>query len=143
MAAVCAVTVREVKAQDAAGYVVMRRLVVVNMHCVRLEVCKRQQIAESRIVFHEKKRIGTALHAEYLKATTHQVIALSDGWKCSVCRSFPAKANLQQWCTTPCSNVISDVKGTRIGRGTVHYTHNLRHTHVVSCGADLVASFPS
>ena len=107
------------------------------MHCVKLEVCKRQQLAESKIVFHEK-RLGTAMHAEYLKATTHQVVALSDGWRCSVCRSFTAKANLQEWCTTPCSKVISDVKGTRMGRGAVHYTHNLRHTRGVlwcrSCG---------
>ena len=137
LAAICPVTIREIRSQDAAGYVVMRRLVAINMHCVRLEVCKRQQVVESGIALRDR-RLGTALHAEYLKATTHQVVALSDGWKCTVCRSFTARANLQQWCTTPCRKVISDTRGTRFGRGVVHYTHNIRHTRGVlwckSCG---------
>ena len=138
MAAIDQCIVTRVRATDAEAYVVLRRLVAVNMHCVRrLDINKKQQHAEAKISLHEK-RLGTAMYAEYLKATSHKVVALSDGWRCSVCRSFTIKANLLEWCETPCSKVISDVKGTRMGRGTVHYTHNLRHTRGVlwcrSCG---------
>ena len=115
----------------------MRRLVPINMHCVKLDVYKRQHAAESGIALRDR-RLGIALHAEYLKATTHRVVTLSDGWKCTVCRPFTTKANLQDWCATPCRQVISEVRGTRIGRGVVHYTHNIRHTRGVlwckSCG---------
>ena len=31
---------REVQAQDASGYVILRRFVAINMHCVKLDVYK-------------------------------------------------------------------------------------------------------
>ena len=130
MAAIDQCLVDRVRAADAEAFVVLRRLVAVNMHCVGLDIERRQQHDEARITLHDK-RLGTAVYAEYLKAASHKVVALSDGWRCSICRSFTIKANLQEWCETPCSKVISDVKGTRMGRGTVHYTHNLRHTRGV------------
>ena len=105
MAAIDQCITDKVRMMDADAYVVLRRLVVVNMHCVRLDVCKRQQLAEAKISFHER-RLGTAMHAEYLKATSHRVVTLSDGWRCSVCRSFTIKANLQEWCATPCAGYI-------------------------------------
>ena len=137
MAAIDQCITNKVRVIDADAYVVLRRLVAVNMHCVRLGEDRGQQLAEAKLSL-QGRRLGTAMHAEYLKATSHKVVTLSDGWRCSVCRSFTIKANLREWCTTPCSKVISDVKGTRMGRGAVHYTHNLCHTRGVlwcrSCG---------
>ena len=97
---------------------------------MKLEAYKRQKVAESCIAW-KGNRLGTALFAEHLKATTHRVVVLSDGWRCAACRSFTTKANLEAWCTTPCLGVLSEVKGTRIGRGVVHYTHNIRQTRGV------------
>jgi len=148
-AAVCPVRIREIRAQDAAGYVVIRRLVAINMHCVRIDAYKREKAIEACIAW-RGARLGTALFAEHLKATSHRYVVLSDGWKCTVCRSFTTKANLEVWCSTPCLGEVSTIRGTRHGRSVVHYTHNIRQTRGVlwckSCGffavkrCDLLAS---
>ena len=69
---------------------------------------------------------------------THTYVALSDGWKCSVCRTFTSRALLESWLSTPCPGEVQTYKGIRSGRRLVHYTHNLRQTRGVlwckSCG---------
>jgi len=136
-AAVCPIKIREMRAQDAAGYVVLRRLVAINMHCVKLEAYKREKAIEAKLVW-KGTRLGTALFNEHLKATSHRCVVLSDGWKCTVCRSFTTRAHLEVWLTTPCPGEVSAVRGTRHGRSVVHYTHNIRQTRGVlwckSCG---------
>ena len=148
-AAVCPIKIREMRAQDASGFVVLRRLVAANMHCVKIEAYKHDKALDAKLDW-KGNRCGTAFFNEQFKATTHRYVALSDGWKCTVCRTFTTRAFLENWLTTPCPGEVQTFRGIRHGRRLVHYTHNLRQTRGVlwrkSCGffavhrCDLLAS---
>jgi len=136
-AAVPAIEIREVRAQDASGYVILRRLGAVNMHCVRLDAYKYDKALDAKLDW-KGSRCGTAFFNEHFRATTHTYVALSDGWKRTVCRTFTSRALLESWLTTPCPGEVQTYRGIRHGRRLVHYTHNLRQTRGVlwckSCG---------
>ena len=94
-AAVCLIKIREMRAQDDAGFVVLRRLVAINMHCVRLEAYKRDKALDAKLDW-KGSRCGTAFFNEHFKATSHRYVTLSDGWQCTLCRSFTTMAHLEK-----------------------------------------------
>jgi len=136
-AAVPSIETREVQAQDASGYVILRRLVTINMHCVKLDVYKYDKTLDAKLDW-KGSMCKTAFLNEHFRATTHTYVALSDGWKCTVCRTFTSRALLESWLSTPCPGEVQTYRGIRSGRRLVHYTHNLRQTRGVlwckSCG---------
>ena len=98
--------------------------------------------------------IGKAAYAgpyinEQFRATTHTYVALSDGWRCTVCRTFTSRALLECWLSTPCPGEVQTNAGVMSGRRLVHYAHNLRQTkgdygvsHVASTLYTGVTSLP-
>ena len=60
------ITIREMRAQDASGFVVLRRLVAINMHCVRLEVYKRDKALDAKLDW-KGRRCDTAFFNEHSK----------------------------------------------------------------------------
>ena len=43
------IEIREARAQDASGFVILRRLVAVNMHCVKLDAYKYDKALDAKL----------------------------------------------------------------------------------------------
>ena len=136
--------------QDTAGFLVLRRLTTINMHCAKLDVYQHDKNLDQRVDWRGSKKRNSIFLTEHIRATQHRCRRLSDGWKCMVCRTFTSRALLEDWLNTPCPGVVQTFAGVRSGRRLVHVTHRLRQTRGVlwckACGhyavnrCDLLAS---
>ena len=89
-AAVPHIETREVRLQDAFGFLLLRRMPIINMHCAKLDAYKHDKQDER--VDRKRSIRSTVCLTEHLWATEHSCRRLSDRWKCMVCRSFTNRA---------------------------------------------------